>query len=182
MVPSASPLILMMAAANRKRRQRDDPLVPTGLFLGGYLLAWTLFSALATVAQWGLHASALLSPAMVGTSPVLGGVLLLLAGVFQFTSLKHACLAHCRSPLGFMMGHWREGGMGAVRMGLEHGLYCVGCCWILMALLFVAGVMNLAWVAAISVFVLAEKVLPRGELVGKLGGVVFVVAGLVMLA
>jgi predicted metal-binding membrane protein len=182
MVPSASPLILMMAAANRKRRQRDDPLVPTGLFLGGYLLAWTLFSALATVAQWGLHASALLSPAMVGTSPVLGGVLLLLAGVFQFTSLKHACLAHCRSPLGFMMGHWREGGVGAVRMGLEHGLYCVGCCWILMALLFVAGVMNLAWVAAISVFVLAEKVLPRGELVGKLGGVVFVVAGLVMLA
>ena len=182
MVPSASPLILMMAAANRRRREQDDPLVPTGLFLGGYLLAWTLFSALATVAQWGLHASALLSPAMVGTSPVLGGVLLLLAGVFQFTSLKHACLSHCRSPLGFVMGHWREGSGGAVRMGLEHGLYCVGCCWILMALLFVAGVMNLAWVAAISVFVLAEKVLPHGEVVGKLGGVVFVVAGLVMLA
>jgi predicted metal-binding membrane protein len=182
MVPSASPLILMIAAANRRRREQDDPLVPTGLFLGGYLLAWTLFSALATVAQWGLHASALLSPAMVGTSPVLGGVLLLLAGVFQFTSLKHACLSHCRSPLGFVMGHWREGSGGAVRMGLEHGLYCVGCCWILMALLFVAGVMNLAWVAAISVFVLAEKVLPRGEVVGKLGGVVFVVAGLVMLA
>lgn len=182
MVPSASPLVLMMAAANRKRHQQDDPLVPTGLFLGGYLVAWTLFSALATVAQWGLHASALLSPAMVGTSPMLGGVLLLLAGGFQFTPLKHACLSHCRSPLGFVMGHWREGRAGAVRMGLEHGLYCVGCCWILMALLFVAGVMNLAWVAAISVFVLAEKVLPRGELVGKLGGVAFMITGLVMLA
>lgn len=182
MVPSASPLILMMAAANRKRRQQDDPLVPTGLFLGGYLVAWTLFSVLATSAQWGLHASALLSPAMVGKSPVLGGLLLLLAGVFQFTSLKRACLLHCRSPLGFMMGHWRDGRMGAVRMGLEHGLYCVGCCWILMALLFVAGVMNLTWVAAISVFVLAEKVMPRGELVGKVGGVAFVVMGLMMLA
>jgi predicted metal-binding membrane protein len=182
MVPSASPLLLMMAAANRKRRQQDDPLVPTGLFLGGYLLAWTAFSAVATAAQWGLHTTALLSPAMVGTSPVVGGVVLLLAGLFQFTSLKQACLAHCRSPLGFVMGHWRDGRVGAVRMGLEHGLYCVGCCWILMALLFVAGVMNLAWVAAISLFVLAEKVLPRGELVGKFGGVVLVATGLVMLA
>ncbi len=181
MVPSASPLILMLAAANRKRREREDPLVPTGLFLGGYLLVWTAFSAVATAAQWGLHATAMLSPAMVGTSPVLGGLLLTLAGVFQFTSLKRACLSHCRSPLGFVMSHWRDGRGGAVRMGLEHGLYCVGCCWILMALLFVAGVMNLVWVAAISLFVLAEKVLPRGDLVGKLGGVVLLVAGLVML-
>ena len=181
MVPSASPVILMMAAANRKRRERDDPLVPTGLFLGGYLMAWTAFSAVATAVQWGLHATALLSPAMVGTSPMLGGVLLISAGLFQFTSLKRACLSHCRSPLGFVMGHWRAGRVGALRMGLEHGFYCVGCCWILMALLFVAGVMNLIWVAAISLFVLAEKVLPRGELVGRLGGAVLLAAGLVML-
>jgi predicted metal-binding membrane protein len=181
MVPSASPLILMLAAANRKRRERDDPLVSTGLFLAGYLLVWTAFSAVATAAQWGLHATALLSPAMVGTSPVLGGLLLISAGLFQFTSLKRACLAHCRSPLGFVMGHWRDGRVGALRMGLEHGLYCVGCCWILMALLFVAGVMNLVWVAAISLFVLAEKVLPRGGFVGRLGGTVLLVTGLVML-
>ena len=181
MVPSASPLILMLAAANRRRRERDDPLVSTGLFLAGYLLVWTAFSAVATAAQWGLHAAALLSPAMVGTSPVLGGLLLISAGLFQFTSLKGACLSHCRSPLGFVMSHWRDGPVGALRMGLEHGLYCVGCCWILMALLFVAGVMNLIWVAAISLFVLAEKVLPRGDLVGRVGGTVFLVAGLVML-
>ncbi|MCH7746708.1 MAG: DUF2182 domain-containing protein [Acidobacteria bacterium] len=181
MVPSASPLILMMAAANRKRRERDDPLVPTGLFLTGYLLVWTAFSAVATVAQWGLHAAALLSPGMVSVSPLLGGLLLLTAGIFQFTPLKQACLIHCRSPLGFIMGHWREGRAGAMRMGLEHGLYCVGCCWILMALLFVAGVMNLLWVAGISLFVLAEKVLPRGELVGRLGGAVLLVAGVVVL-
>ena len=177
MVPSASPLILMMAAANRKRRERDDPLVSTGRFLAGYLLAWTAFSAVATVVQWGLHATALLSPGMVGASPVLGGLLLLTAGVFQFTPRKHACLTHCRSPLGFVMAHWRAGRAGAVRMGLEHGLYCVGCCWILMALLFVAGVMNLLWVAVISLFVLAEKVLPRGELVGRLGGAILLAAG-----
>ena len=182
MVPSASPLLLMVAAANRKRRDRDDPLVPTALFLTGYLLVWFTFSAVATLAQWGLHTTALLSPAMVGTSPVLGGLLLLTAGVFQFTPLKRACLTHCRSPLGFVMSHWREGPGGAVRMGLEHGLFCVGCCWVLMALLFVAGVMNLLWVALISLFVLAEKVLPRGELVGRLGGAALLVAGVAVLA
>ena len=175
----------MMAAANRKRRERGDPLVPTGLFLAGYLLVWTAFSAVATAVatavQWGLHATALLSPGMVSASRVLGGLLLLAAGIFQFTPLKQACLTHCRSPLGFLMGHWREGRAGAMRMGLEHGLYCVGCCWILMVLLFVAGVMNLLWVAVISLFVLAEKVLPRGELVGRLGGAVLLVAGVVLL-
>ena len=181
MVPSVSPFILMVAAVNRTRRERDDPLVPTGLFLAGYLLVWTAFSAVATAAQWGLHASTLLSPGMVSASPVLGGLLLLTAGIFQFTRLKQACLRHCRSPLGFVMGHWREGRDGALRMGLEHGLYCVGCCWVLMALLFVAGVMNLLWVAVISLFVLAEKVLPRGDLVGRLGGAALLVAGVVVL-
>ena len=181
MVPSASPLILLVAAANRKRSERRDPLVPTGLFLTGYLLVWTAFSAVATAAQWGLHTTALLSSRMVSASPVLGGLLLLTAGVFQFTPLKQACLTHCRSPLGFVMSHWREGPGGAVRMGLEHGLFCVGCCWVLMALLFVAGVMNLLWVAVISLFVLAEKVLPRGELVGRLGGAALLVAGVVVL-
>ena len=181
MVPSAAPLILMVAVVNRQRRQRADPLTPVGLFLLGYLLVWTAFSAVATFLQWGLHAAALLSPAMTSTSPILGGLLLLGAGLFQFSPLKHACLERCRSPLGFVLGHWRESGGGALRMGLEHGFYCVGCCWLLMALLFVAGVMNLLWVAAISIFVLVEKVLPRGELIGRLAGGVLLLAGVVVI-
>ena len=181
MVPSVTPLILMVAAVNRQRQARDEALVPAGLFLFGYLLAWTGFSAVATGAQWGLRGAALLSPAMASTSPVLGGALLVGAGVFQFSSLKHACLSHCRSPLGFVMAHWRQGAAGALRMGLEHGLYCVGCCWVLMALLFVAGVMNLLWVAAISILVLAEKVLPRGELIGRIAGVALALAGVAVI-
>ena len=182
MVPSVAPLILMVVAANRRRRRHEDPLVPTGLFLVGYLLAWTGFSVVATLVQWGLRSAALLSPAMVSTSSVLGGGLLLVAGLFQFSPLKNACLTHCRSPMGFIMSHWREGVGGAVRMGTEHGLYCVGCCWILMALLFVAGVMNLLWVAVISAFVLAEKVLPRGDVVGRVTGVLLAASGVFVMS
>jgi predicted metal-binding membrane protein len=181
MVPSAAPLMLIFAAAHRKRQERLAPFVPTVVFLMGYLLAWTGFSALATLTQWGLHTAALLSPMMVSTSSILGGVLMLAAGIFQLTSLKHACLTHCRSPIGFLMTHWRDGTRGTLIMGLEHGTYCVGCCWILMALLFVAGVMNLIWVAIIAAFVLAEKVLPRGDLVGLIAGGMLVLAGGIVL-
>jgi predicted metal-binding membrane protein len=181
MVPSASPLILTFATVNRKRLDRQDPAAPTAMFLLGYFVVWTLFSVVAVVAQWGLHAAALLSPTMVSTSSILGGVLLIAAGVFQWTPLKHACLNHCRSPLGFLMTEWREGKGGALVMGVKHGSYCVGCCWILMALLFAAGVMNLLWVAAIAAFVLTEKVLPRGDLVGRIAGGVMVLAGIVIL-
>jgi predicted metal-binding membrane protein len=135
----------------------------------------------ATVAQWGLHTAALLSPMLASTSPLLGGLLLLAAGIFQWTPLKSTCLTQCRSPLGFVMTAWREGTWGALRMGLRHGMYCVGCCWVLMALLFVAGVMNLLWVAAIAALVLMEKVLPRGEWVGRVVGGILMLAGLVLL-
>jgi predicted metal-binding membrane protein len=151
--------------------------VPAGLFLLGYVAVWTSFSALAAVAQWALHATALLSPRMVSTSPVLGGGLLIAAGVFQWTPLKHACLAHCRSPLSFLSTDWREGWRGAFAMGWKHGAYCTGCCWVLMALLFVAGVMNLWWIAAITLLVLLEKVLPRGLWFGRAAGVSFIVWG-----
>ncbi len=181
MVPSAAPLILIFVGVNRKRQEREKPVVPTAVFLGGYLLVWIGFSALASLTQWSLHTAALLSPMMVSTSSVLGGVLLLAAGIFQWTALKHSCLTHCRSPLGFLMTHWREGTRGALIMGLKHGSYCVGCCWILMALLFVAGVMNLFWVAIIAAFVLAEKVLPRGDLVARVAGGMLVLAGIVLL-
>src|SRR5437773_1382574 len=173
MVPSAAPMILMFAAVNRKRREQERPFVPTGVFLLGYLIVWTGFSALAAVAQWILHAKALLSPMMVGTSPLLGGALLIVAGVFQWTPLKNACLTHCRSPLSFLMADWREGQRGAFVMGLKHGAYCTGCCWFLMALLFVAGIMNILWVGGISILVLLEKVAPQGLPLGRIVGLGF---------
>jgi predicted metal-binding membrane protein len=177
MIPSAAPMILMFASVNRKRRADERPFVPTGIFLLGYLAAWTGFSALAAVTQWALHSRALLSPMMASTSPILGGTLLCAAGVFQWTPLKNACLTHCRSPLSFLMTDWREGKSGAFAMGLKHGAYCTGCCWFLMALLFVAGVMNMWWVAIISVLVLLEKAAPKGLWLGRIAGAFLVVWG-----
>ena len=181
MTPSASPMILMFSAMNRRRAEHQGPVVRTGLFVVGYLVAWTAYSAAAATAQWVLHGVALVSPMMVSTSPYLGGGLLVAAGIFQWTPLKRACLTQCRSPMGFVMTEWREGPLGALIMGIRHGVYCVGCCWVLMALLFVAGVMNLVWVAAIATFVLVEKVVPAGERVGQVAGVVLVLAGVALM-
>ena len=174
MTPSAAPMILMFAAVNRRRRKQEVSYIPTSVFLAGYLVVWAAFSVMATAAQWGLHAASLLSPMMASTSPVLGGILLVAAGTYQWTPLKHACLSKCRSPLGFVLNEWREGRWGAFLMGLKHGGYCTGCCWSLMALLFVAGIMNLLWVAAIAGFILLEKVAPGGDRLGRVAGVVLV--------
>jgi predicted metal-binding membrane protein len=181
MTPSASPMIMVFSAMNRRRAEHQGPVVRTGLFVAGYLIAWAAYSAAAATAQWVLHGLALVSPMMVSTSPYLGGGLLLAAGVFQWTPLKRACLRQCRSPLGFIMAEWREGRRGALVMGIRHGVYCVGCCWVLMALLFVAGVMNLVWVAAIATFVLVEKVVPAGERVGQVTGGILVLAGVALI-
>src|SRR5688572_10268936 len=182
MTPSAAPMVLTFARVSHNRRMRERPYVPASIFLAGYLTVWTLFSLAATLAQWGFHASALLSPAMVATSRWLGGGLLIAAGIFQWSPLKRACLTHCRTPFHFIMMHWREGGWGAFRMGIHHGAHCVGCCWLLMCLLFVAGVMNLAWVAAISAFVLLEKIAPRPILVNRLTGAIMIAAGIWMVS
>lgn len=171
MVPSAGPMILMFASVYRKRKQKDGVFVPTWIFLAGYIAVWSGFSLLAALAQWGLHGSTLLSPMMVATSPLLGGTLLIAAGVFQWTPLKEACLARCRTPLGFLMTEWRDGAWGALVMGLRHGAFCTGCCWALMALLFVGGVMNLLCVAAIALFVLTEKLVPHGDWIARISGV-----------
>jgi predicted metal-binding membrane protein len=149
-------------------------MVPTAVFLLGYVLVWSGFAALAALAQWGLHIAALLSPMMVSTSPFLGGTLLLAAGIYQWTPLKYACLSHCRTPLGFLMSEWREGHRGALLMGLRHGLFCLGCCWVLMSLLFVLGVMNLLWIAALAGFILLEKVTPGGQCLGRLTGLLLI--------
>jgi predicted metal-binding membrane protein len=161
MIPSAAPMIMIFSQTYRKRVSQGEPYVPTSLFVLGYLAVWTAFSLVATAAQWGLHATALLSPTMLkSTSPVLGGVILIAAGVFQWTDLKQRCLKHCRSPLNFLLNEWRDKRMGALIMGLRHGLFCLGCCWALMGLLFVTGVMNLFWVALVGIFVLVEKLVP----------------------
>ena len=177
MLPSATPMVLMFAKVQRNRREQERPFVATGIFLLGYLVIWTGFSAVAAVMQWVLHAKALLSPMMVSTSPWLGGALLIAAGIFQWTPLKNACLTKCCSPLNFLMTGWREGKRGAFMMGLKHGVQCAGCCWFLMLLLFVAGVMNVWWIAILTVLVLIEKVARRGLWIGKLAGVGFVAWG-----
>jgi predicted metal-binding membrane protein len=180
MVPSVAPLLLMFARANRQNRG-GHVVGSTAILLLGYLLVWTGFSVLAVLAQWRLHSAGLLSPMMVSTSSVLGGLLLVAAGVFQFTPLKRACLVRCRSPLSFLMSEWRGGRWGTLVMGLKHGAYCVGCCWMLMGLLFVAGVMNLLWVGAISAVVLVEKAAPRGEGFGRIAGAALIVAGMALI-
>ncbi|HVE79080.1 MAG TPA: DUF2182 domain-containing protein [Gemmatimonadaceae bacterium] len=182
MLPSAAPMILLFAAVTRRRRERASPAAPTAVFAAGYLLVWTGFSALAALAQLGLHHAALLSTAMASTSPILGGLLLVTAGVYQWMPTKYACLSRCRSPIGFLGSEWREGRLGALVMGARHGLFCLGCCWALMSLLFVAGVMNLLWVAAIAAIVLLEKVAPRGVIVGRAAGVLFAAWGVYLIA
>jgi predicted metal-binding membrane protein len=181
MLPSAAPMILLFAIVSRQRRAQGRPAVPVAVFTAGYLVAWGGYAVLAATAQWELHRLALLSPAMVSASPLLAGGLLIAAGIYQWLPLKTACLSHCRSPIGFFTTEWREGVGGALVMGLRHGSFCVGCCWLLMALLFVAGVMNLLWVAAIAVFVLLEKLFRGGMLIGRVAGVALIAWGVLVL-
>lgn len=182
MLPSVALMILTFATVNRNRRARGQPYVPAALFAAGYLLAWGGFSVAVTLAQGALERAALLSPMdMAIHSRALGGALFLAAGVYQFTPVKLACLRLCRSPLDFVVNHWRDGPGGALRMGLVHGLYCLGCCWILMLLLFVGGVMNLLWVVVLAAVVLAEK-LTAGPWPGRVGGVVLIAYGVWLVA
>jgi predicted metal-binding membrane protein len=176
MTASAAPVMLLFAGMHRGRSAPRAPRVVFA-FSVGYLLVWTGFSAGAALAQWAMHQAAMLSPAMTTSSARLSGAILIAAGVYQLTPFKGACLTHCRSPLGFLMSHWREGAVGALRMGIEHGSYCLGCCWALMCVLFVVGVMNLVWVAAMTIFVLVEKVGPAGAFVARVAGVAMITYG-----
>jgi predicted metal-binding membrane protein len=168
MLPSASPMISAYSTTVRS----DTPGLhgSTGLFVIGYLAAWSGFAALATGAPWVLHDAALVSAMGVSTSTGLGGILLVAAGAYQFTGIKDACLSQCRSPVGFLLNEWRPGPGGAVVMGARHGAFCVGCCWALMALLFVLGVMNFWWIALVAAVVLLEKLVPSQALTRVLGG------------
>jgi predicted metal-binding membrane protein len=181
MLPTVAPWVLTLAGLT-KQAERPRRLSATGGFLMGYLLIWTGYSLAATLLQWGLHDYGLLLPVMDRVSSQIGAAVLILAGIYQWLPVKYACLKHCRSPLNFFLTSWRDGHFGAVRMGMQHGLFCVACCWTLMALSFVAGVMNLLWMAAVTVFVFVDHILPMGQWLSKCAGVVLVIWGAWMLA
>ncbi len=177
MLPSIIPTVLIYAAVARKSAAQGMPVAPTGAFVSGYVTIWLIFSLFATIAQCGLDQAALLSPMMVSNSVPLGAALLIAAGIYQWLPIKDKCLHQCRSPVDFITTHWRPGTMGAFRMGISHGAFCLGCCWVLMSLLFVGGVMNLLWIAAITLFVLLEKVLPLGDVGGRVMGLLMITIG-----
>jgi predicted metal-binding membrane protein len=176
MLPTAAPWALTLAGLTRKEEQ-NGLLTATGGFLIGYLTVWTGFSLAASLLQWMLHDYGLLSPWIGRVSAQTGAVVLVLAGICQWLPIKYACLKHCRSPLSFFLTSWRDGRFGAARMGMQHGLFCVGCCWTLMALSFVVGVMNLLWMAGITIFVFVDHVLPMGKWLSKAAGVALVIWG-----
>lgn len=184
MLPSALPMLLVFARLHGQRGGEGTGGASSSslVFAGAYGVVWAGFSLVATAMQWGLEATALISPMLEATSPTLGGLILVAAGLYQLTPLKHMCLRHCRSPLQFLLGRWRDGHAGAFAMGLQHGAYCVGCCWFLMALLFFGGVMNLLWIAGLTLLVALEKMLPAGHWLGYALGVVLLGWGIAVLA
>ena len=177
MLPSAAPVVLLYACVVRKSPGIDRPAAHVNGFTWGYLLVWTLFSLAATALQFFFTQGLLLSSMMASQRPVFAGTLLILAGTYQLTPWKRACLAHCRSPAEFLTRHWKPGVGGAVHMGGTHGLYCLGCCWALMLLLFVGGVMNLWWIAALTIFVLLEKLAAFGAQGGRASGLILCALG-----
>ncbi|UVK37763.1 DUF2182 domain-containing protein [Mesorhizobium sp. AR10] len=181
MSPSAAPTVLLYARVHRHalaQGQIQDKLAPTGMFVAGYLLVWLGFAVAAAALHWLLEREAIVSTTtMSSQSRWLSGIVLIAAGLYQLSPLKNACLSHCRTPTAFLSRHWRPHALGALRLGALHGAFCVGCCWMLMALLFVGGIMNLVWIAALAVLVLAEKVFPAGQWVGRAAGIALIAWG-----
>jgi predicted metal-binding membrane protein len=182
MLPSVAPMLLLYARVARQAGVQGKPFAATAWFASGYLLAWIGFSLAATLAQWLLESVLLLTP-MSGLGATLGGIVLITVGLYQWTPLKDTCLTACQSPLQFVMhrGGFRRNPAGSLKLGAEHGLYCIGCCWALMALLFALGIMNVLWIAAIAAFILVEKIMPSERLLSRLVGVALVVTGAGML-
>jgi predicted metal-binding membrane protein len=180
MTPSVAPMILIYARVGRQATISGHPFAASGWLASGYLIAWFGFSLAATCAQWALERAALLTPMMESASIVLGAIVLIAAGVYQWSPVKEACLSYCQAPLTFIMRHggFRSDRVGALALGLRHGLYCIGCCWALMLLLFVGGVMNVLWIAALAALVLSEKALPFGKVLSRVAGCLFIAAGI----
>jgi len=181
MLPSAAPTILLYGALVRKNGERGNVLPAVWVFTSGYLVVWAGFSLAAALLQGLLERTELLTPMMASASASLSAALLVAAGIYQWLPVKEVCLRKCRNPIEFFAMRWRAGAAGAFRMGMEHGVYCVGCCWVLMLLLFVAGVMNLLWVALLAGFVLVEKLLPAHRYTSRIGSAALVLSGVVVL-
>jgi predicted metal-binding membrane protein len=177
MLPTAAPTILMYETIAQKKTTSHNRVSLTVIFVAGYLFMWTAYSGLAAFGQLWFQTSSLVSTQMVKSAPVVSGILLISAGIFQFTPLKYACLKHCRSPMGFFIQHWQEGWKGSFLMGLRNGMYCIGCCWALMVLMFVAGVMNTVWMAILALYILVEKLIPWGRSFSQLTGILMIVWG-----
>ena len=182
MTPSVAPMILVYARVGRQAVE-SRPFASVAWFASGYFLAWIAFSLVATSLQWALEREALLTPMMAVASNIVGGTLLILAGLYQWTPLKDVCLSQCQAPLGFILSHGGFPGTKtrALTLGFRHGFYCLGCCWALMLLLFALGVMNLIWIAALAILVLLEKVMPSGRAIARIVGIAFIAAGVWML-
>jgi predicted metal-binding membrane protein len=182
MLPAVTPVVLMFRTIQRQRETRGSPVVPTAAFVTGYLVVWALAGIIADLAYIAAQAAGDRLHAGSGAVPYIGGGIIVLAGLYQFSPLKNVCLAHCRSPFHIILHGWHEGRVGAARMGASHGLYCLGCCWGITAVLFVVGLMNLAWMAALSVLIAVEKLAPRGVAIGRLVGLLFITLGVFMAA
>lgn len=182
MTPSAAPLVLLYLGVARHAAGSGHRFVGAAWLLAGYLLAWCLFALVATLAQWALESTAMMTSSMRAASPTLGAVVLIAAGIYQWLPVKNACLKQCRAPLAFIQqrGGFKASAAASLRLGFEHGLFCVGCCWLLMLLLFVFGVMNLLWIAALTLFVLAEKLLPDAPWLVRAAGAAAIATGLWM--
>jgi len=177
MFPASAPMILAFSKIYASKRQQDRPFVPTWIFVSGYLLVWSLSGVVAYLLALGTEQLAAQSMWLMENAGRLGGVVLLVAGLYQLSPLKDICLAKCRTPLQFILTSWHDGYGGAFRMGLEHGAYCLGCCWLLFVLLFALGLMNLVVMALVTVLIFAEKVLPIGWQISKLAGVALIIYG-----
>ena len=174
MSPSILPATTVFSAFNKHKKAQQQPYVKTYIFVVGYLAAWVACSVLFALMQLGLSTAGVLDSAMKSNNLLLSGSILLVAGVYQWTPLKEVCLKHCRSPLGFFIERWREGYRGAIYMGLRYGLFCVGCCWLLMTIMFAVGAMNILWMVILSIFVLTEKIFPASKIVGNIAGILLI--------
>jgi predicted metal-binding membrane protein len=183
MLPTAARPILLYAYLGRRAAADEPPFTPAIWLALGYALSWIAFSLIATAVQWALESASLLTPTMASKSAALCGALLLLAGLYQVSPLKSACLARCQAPLGFIerQGGFRHDAQGSIALGWRHGLALIGCCWALMALLFISGVMNIVWMAVIGFFLLIEKLLASGPLLSRMSGVALILAGAAVL-
>jgi predicted metal-binding membrane protein len=184
MTPSVAPLLLIYVRVGRQAAAQQQPFAVGAFLAGGYLVAWIAFSLIATIGQWAIEREGWLTPSMASASSIFGGLTLIAAGMYQWTPLKDACLRQCQFPLQFVQRHggFRADAIGSLKLGARHGLYCLGCCWVLMTLLFVSGVMNVFWIALTVIFVLTEKVVPVGRLISRLAGTLFLAIGVWLMA